>query len=130
MRFFSKVVEKDTEKEELITKVSSLQNELKTYKDYVKKLEEDVRNSPLSLDFDRLNVFSVERNFTSTNGGMEYPVTIVGYTRNNTFTDAKGIAHTNREVKEWYFHCSDERHKELVEAFNEYKKLYLSKRLY
>jgi hypothetical protein len=63
--------------------------------------------NPASLDFDAMNAFSVERNFSTKVAGL--PITIVGYLVDKT-------------VKEWVLYIDDAQHKALVIEFNNYVK--------
>ena len=79
-----------------------------------KELEDPARDLPVTLNFGAIDAFSVER--IVQNGS---PVTVVGYklrkdVRHNNSTD------TTYEIKEWYLHCSDKVHKDVVKQFNDY----------
>jgi hypothetical protein len=79
-----------------------------------KELEDPARDLPVTLNFGSMDAFSVER--IVQNGS---PVTVVGYklrkdVRHNNGTD------TTYEIKEWYLHCNDKVHKDVVKQFNDY----------
>ena len=79
-----------------------------------KELEDPARDLPVTLNFGSMDAFSVERIVQNGN-----PVTVVGYklrkdVRHNNSTD------TTYEIKEWYLHCSDKVHKDVVKQFNDY----------
>ena len=71
-------------------------------------LENEQRNAPVSIDWGKINAFSIERVLEHGNKG---PATIIGYT----------VENQNRSpiIKEWVLYCSMERHEELVKQFNE-----------
>lgn len=93
-----------------------MQHTIKRQNETIKALNEKISelqktfsseyNCPVSVDFESLNVFSIERN--PGVGSNSYPRTILGY------KDADSV---NRE---WYFYCSASVHEKLVKEFNEY----------
>ncbi len=75
-----------------------------------KRQEELQRNAPVSIDWNKMDAFSVERIWNHNGNG---PTTNIGY----YITNSDG----NKVVKEWVLYCSLERHEELVKQFNEQK---------
>jgi hypothetical protein len=71
---------------------------------------EETANATVSIDFNAIKCFSVERN--QSNNGT--PITIIGY---NLPTDAE-----NAGPREWTLYCSSEQHERLVEEFNKQRK--------
>ena len=76
-----------------------------------KRQEELQRNAPVSVDWNKMNAFSIER--IHNHKGSETTTTNIGY----FLTTSNGA----QLVKEWVFYCSLERHEELVKQFNEQK---------
>ena len=101
--------------EQLVNSCEVAYNELVEFYDKRnKELEDPARDLPVTLNFGAIDAFSVER--IVQNGS---PVTVVGYklrkdVRHNNSTD------TTYEIKEWYLHCSDKVHKDVVKQFNDY----------
>jgi hypothetical protein len=69
-----------------------------------KELEAKARAAAVSVDFKRMNAFSIER-LTDDN---KVPMTIIGY-------------YLQDKVGQWYLYCDEEHHARLVKEFNEYK---------
>jgi len=76
-------------------------DDLKTQLDAMKK---SLSDESFALDFEVVKVFSIERNIHDGE-----PCTIIGYLGEN------------QNMIEWYWYCSARRHKELVEAFENFK---------
>lgn len=82
---------------------------------YEKRLEGEFAKASFSIDWNTLNVFSIERNIC--NEGTQNHITIIGYMLaepidSDTFKDV---------VCEWTLYCSHEEHQRLVAEFNLYK---------
>ena len=90
-------------------------NELVEYYDKRnKELDSEIRDLPVTLDFGRMDAFSVERIY---NEGRPY--TVVGYKlRQDVRKD--NVTTSTYEVKEWYLNCNDKVHKDVVKQFNQY----------
>jgi predicted RNase H-like nuclease (RuvC/YqgF family) len=73
------------------------------------KSNEDTSKATMSIDFNKIKCFSVERN--ESYAGR--PCTILGY---NLLTDAE-----NTGPREWTLYCSAEQHERIVDAFNKQK---------
>ena len=91
---------------ELQAQLDNLQRELSTIKS-------ETADAEFSFDFDRVNAFSVERNW---NDGK--PVTIIGYMLSEPVVMTEEGVTTKDVVREWYLYCSKEQHAKLVEQFN------------
>ena len=109
-------LEREVERlEQLVKSHEVAYNELVEFYDKRnKELEDPARDLPVTLNFGSMDAFSVERIVQNGN-----PVTVVGYklrkdVRHNNSTD------TTYEIKEWYLHCSDKVHKDVVKQFNDY----------
>lgn len=72
------------------------------------KSKEDTTVQPMSIDFNKLDAFSIERN-----GDKHEPCTIIGH----FMTNAEGV----KTTAEWYLYCSPKIHNQLVSEFNEFK---------
>lgn len=97
---------------ELKVQLENANAEVKRLKDELirKTRYEETSNAIVSIDFNAIKCFSVERN--QSNDGR--PITILGY---NLPTDAE-----NTGPREWTLYCSSEQHEKLVEQFNKQKK--------
>ena len=69
-----------------------------------KQMHNDNQNAEFVFDFKKMDAFSIERVYDQQENRWK---TIVGY----LLPGAEGV------VKEWYYHCSIERHNELAAAF-------------
>jgi len=87
---------------------------------YKKRLESEMVNASVAIDWDAMKVFSVERMWE--NG---IPKTILGYMLSEPMvtTSGEGIERvTEKEiVREWTLYCSAEKHEVLVLEFNAWK---------
>ena len=72
------------------------------------RTREDTSLQSFSIDFNNMDVFSIERN-----GSKHEPCTIIGH----FLTNKENVKHTS----EWYLYCSPETHNKLVQEFNEFK---------
>jgi hypothetical protein len=97
-------------------RIEELERELQRYKDALQEERDQIkrssRSAPFSFDFNSVKAFSVERNL---DGNL--PVTVIGYLL-PIVTDGKETF----AVKEWYLHCDDARHEEIIQAFKETRK--------
>lgn len=112
-----KLVTPDTENEELKAKITQLQKDIKWYETTWEQLNATARSLPIAIDFNKLNVFSVERNINEHG----IPMTIIGYMVEVPHKDEFGMTRYVRQVKEWFYHCDDVCHEKLVKEFEEYK---------
>lgn len=116
--FNTKVRELKRDVERLEQLVKAQENAYKELADYCDKrtreLQDEARDLPVTLNFGWMDAFSVERIIKEG-----YPVTVVGYKLR------KDVRHDNRtdttyEIKEWYLHCSEKVHRDVVKQFNQY----------
>ena len=89
----------------LTTTVSHLESRIKAQNE---ALNDEVRSSEFSVDWQRMRAFSIERMFSSD--GL--PVTVIGYILESNDKDP---------CRQWYLHCNDATHRRLVEEFNTYR---------
>lgn len=75
-----------------------------------KIIEQENRNVKFFIDWSKMDVFSIERQYNYKGNG---PTTIIGQ-----WLDVNGL----KTSKEWLLLCSIERHNELVKEYQEYKK--------
>lgn len=99
---------KEKDIDQAVNKIEAKVDELIAERDALKKQLEDMTkllsDEPFALDFEVVKVFSIERNIHN-----DEPCTIIGYLGEN------------QNMVEWYWYCSSRRHKELVEAFENFK---------
>ena len=84
--------------DELIAERDALKEQL----DRIAKISSD---EEVTLDFEAVKVFSIERNIH-----QDEPCTIVGF-----------LLEGNPVMQEWYLYCSPRRHKELIQKFEDFK---------
>jgi hypothetical protein len=94
-------------------KVNELQFKVEKYE---KRIDADVCNASFSVDWDAMKVFSIERNW---NNG--FPTTILGYMLSEPAIHTEEQITYKDVVREWTFHCSAEKHEQLVKEFNVWK---------
>lgn len=94
---------------DLTTQNTMLKTQIENLKGEIEKLQtrENTALAEFAIDFDKMDVFSVERN-----GDKHEPCTIIGH----FFTSPD-----KREVREWYLYCSPLTHAKLVKEFEEHK---------
>jgi hypothetical protein len=109
-------LEREVERlEQLIEAHETAYNELAAlYDKRNKDLNDASRDLPVTLNFGAMGAFSVERLIKNNE-----PVTVVGYFINDRVPEGDRIV-TVQQVREWYLHCSDKVHKDVVKQFNEY----------
>jgi hypothetical protein len=90
-------------------------------KAYQTRLVDDYSKASYSLDFAKMNAFSIERNWD--NGTQK---TIIGYMLQEPVvtTEGEGSSKVTYKdvVREWSLFCSHEEHERLVKQFNDYVK--------
>lgn len=103
---------------ELESEVERLEYTNKTYQD---RLVEEYSKASYSLDFAKMNAFSIERNWS--NGTHK---TTIGYILQEPVvtTEGEGSSRVTYKdvVREWCLYCSHEEHERLVKQFNDYVK--------
>lgn len=100
--------------EVLQNRVERLEATLANHKNKLgRRIQEDIETSTFALDFDLMNVFSIERN----NGENVNAQTIVGY----FVTKATDSGATEPQVHQWYLNCSHDEHQRLVKQFTDWK---------
>ena len=85
---------------------------------YQKRLETEMANASFAIDWDAMNVFSVERMWDN---GL--PKTVLGYILSEPviYTEGDDQRVTHKDiVREWTLYCSAEKHEELVKEFKEW----------
>lgn len=87
---------------------------------YQKRLVGEIEKASVSIDWDAMNVFSVERMWD--NG---IPKTVLGHMLSEPMvtTSGEGIERVTEKdiVREWTLYCSAEKHEVLVSEFNTWK---------
>ena len=94
-------VELSVKNSQLERRIEALEAEIETLK---KNVESDASVASMEINFDNMDVFSIERNVSDNK-----PVTVIGY----WLTDKDGV----KSNSEWYLFCSAETHEKLVEKF-------------
>jgi hypothetical protein len=114
MGWFDKVTlaEKNRRIDELQKDIENLKYANDVYK---KRLETEMANASFAIDWDAMNVFSIERVWED---GL--PKTILGYIIEEPVTVCEGETTTKDVVREWNLYCSAEKHEELVKEFKEW----------
>jgi hypothetical protein len=102
MAFFGESIAYRCLREEM----ASAREKIRDLKRKIKEIELKERDCSIVFDFDKVDVFSIERQPISSR-------TVVGYWS----TDEKG----NRIAREWYFNCSAPIHENLVANYESYK---------
>jgi hypothetical protein len=103
-----------SENVKLQQKINHLEDQLKQYRE---RLEGDFAKASFSVDWDTMNVFSIERNMAGADGTK----TILGYMMAEPFTTVENDVTYKDVVREWTLYCSHEEHQRLVAEFNEYR---------
>jgi len=99
---------------ELEAEVERLQYANKAYQT---RLVDEYSKASYSVDFAKMNAFSIERHWD--NGTQK---TIIGYILQEPFSTTEGEYSTKDVVREWNLLCSHEEHERLVKQFNDYVK--------
>ena len=84
--------------------------------EYKKRIDSEFSSASFAIDWDTMNVFSVERNWSHG-----FPTTILGYMLSEPVTHTEEQVTYKDVVREWTLHCSAETHEKLVEEFNAWK---------
>lgn len=96
--------------------IEKLEDELKSHKSVIKKINEELCDTEFGIDWSTMNAFSIERNASNN-----IPVTIIGYYTTQKETSENGTVLEKPFLQQWYLYCSDKRHRELVKEFKEFK---------
>jgi hypothetical protein len=87
---------------------------------YKKRLESEMSNASVAIDWDAMKVFSVERMWDN---GL--PKTVLGYMLSEPVVTTEGEGEqrvTFKDiVREWTLYCSADKHEELVKQFIAWK---------
>jgi len=103
-----------TENIRLQQRVNELEHQNKLYQE---RLESEFAKASFSVDWNAMNVFSIERN----NTGNDSYKTILGYMLSEPYTTNEGSVTSTDVVREWTLYCSHQEHERLVAEFNEYR---------
>lgn len=109
------LAEKNRRIDDLEKQIESLQYAVDAYK---KRLEGEMANASFAIDWDTMNVFSIERLWEN---GL--PKTVLGYILSEPviYTEGDDQRVTHKDiVREWTLYCSAEKHEELVKEFKEW----------
>lgn len=98
-------------------KVERLENRIiQINKDLADVEKADVASSTFTIDFNKMDVFSIERHIKG-----DKAVTIVGHFLHEPVKVGDVIA-LNKITREWNLSCSQEHHERLVKEFADFKK--------
>lgn len=111
-----RVIELEKEVSELNDKLKNASVQLDAFKKTLDRINADVPASSFMFDFDRIQVFSIERNFNDNR-----PVTIIGYLLPEPVTTEENGVIIKDVVREWYLYCNQEQHEKLIVEFNNRK---------
>lgn len=88
---------------------------------YKKRLEDEYSKASYSIDWKKINAFSIERMWD--NGTQK---TVIGYMQQDPVVTTEGEGESKVTykdvVREWTLYCTHEEHQRLVKQFNEYVK--------
>lgn len=90
--------------EEALERIENLEHEKSMLQSKLDTMELASREAPMSLDFEGMNVVSVERVWEDGHASTGF-----GYILNG-------------EMHSWYFHCSDATHSRIVSEFDAYRR--------
>lgn len=103
----------DKKIDEIVTERDQALAEVERLKNKIQQIDDAVSDADMSIDFNAVNVFSVERNTKD-----DLPCTIVGF----LIKDGETFRHL-----EWYLYCSERVHKNIITDFEAHKALAISK---
>jgi hypothetical protein len=86
-----------------------LQSAKAAYQTLVNQYRDESRSADFCFNFNAVKAFSVERNIDGV-----LPVTVIGYMVPCVSDGKETFA-----IKEWFLHCDDAQHKNIVAAFKE-----------
>ena len=100
---------------ELNERIKELESELKAAKKVISKINTEILETEFAIDWKKMNAFSIERMVHDNS-----PCTVIGYFIKEPVLSGDGNVITQKDVlHQWYLHCSDKRHRELVVQFRE-----------
>jgi hypothetical protein len=89
--------------------------------EYKKRLEDEYSKASYSIDWKKINAFSIERMWD--NGNQK---TVIGYMQHDPVVTTEGEGESKVTykdvVREWTLYCTHDEHQRLVKQFNEYVK--------
>lgn len=93
--------------------IDELKRQVKSKDAYIKDLvanleryETEARDAPIVINFDRMNIFSIERQYDNKCGSY----TTIGFWVDDSKFEA------------WHLYCNDARHNQLIADYNEWRK--------
>lgn len=98
----------DKKIDEIVEERDAAQREVERLKTYVESIFNKLSDEDMVIDFQAINVFSVERNDKD-----ELPCTIIGFLVKDGDTF---------RTNEWYLYCSARVHANIIKDFEEFKK--------
>jgi hypothetical protein len=111
--WFNKV-DNSADVDALKTEIQSLKNENGYLKGIVEKVNDELQNAVVAINWKTMRAFSLER-VVSSDGR---PSTVIGYFVQEPIVSSDGEMIVMHDVvKEWTIRCSDARHNDLVKQF-------------
>jgi hypothetical protein len=113
--WFNKV-DNSVEVDALKMQIQTLKNENSYLKGIVDKVNDDLQNAEVAIDWKSMRAFSVERMVSDGR-----PATNIGYFVQEPVVSSDGEMVVMHDiVKEWTIRCSEARHHDLVKQFKAY----------
>ncbi len=106
MNFFNstsrtRIEELETKLGDTLEKLQRLEDEYESFQNII---DDEVRDSPIVIDWVGMDVVSIERHINEDG----FPMTVV------TYKDHQG------ELQEWFYHCNEQWHTQLAVEFGKY----------
>ncbi len=102
----------------LETENINLKGEILQLKTTIENMRQECRNAPMTVDFKRMNIVSIERIWEGASALKKYGMD------DGIAQGAKtslGYVGGDNVIHEWVFFCSDETHKKLYDDFMKYR---------
>ena len=115
----SKLIQLSDRNVKLANRVAELEKQIDHHNSIVRETsQKDLATSSFAIDFNRMNVFAIERNVNHDGR----PHTIVGHFVDEPVIFEGGDVASKSVVHEYTFYCSHEEHERLVKEFTEFKR--------
>jgi hypothetical protein len=113
------LVKAQSDKNELQKEIAQLKEAIDSHnRTCEENTRKDVHTSTFAINFDVMNVFSIERGFRDKYTAY----TVLGYFTPIPIVGADNVVvGTKNEMHEWSLYCSHEEHNRIVQEFNEWK---------
>jgi translation initiation factor IF-2 len=102
----------------LAKELENLKTQYAALKTTLDNLNAEVANASVGFDFNKVDVFSVERMVSDNK-----PCTVIGYhVKKQEYVSSNNSIAENLELQQWYLYCSAEWHEKLVKQFEASRK--------